>query len=754
MDQVSHTNALERDGETAAELPLSKEENSLPTKFVIATIAGGAVLCFVSAFAIAVIPASTNILQNQYLQNLPAYLFLILLMQQVNQLAAYRNDLETPISALEISICGIISFLLQPDPAAHGIIKFWLDPFLLLWMLSFFWFNLRVAPYILSPNNPGSIKSALILALCVNVFAPCAFLYPDILNNSVVLACQYWGLAFLLFVMLKPESKKKVSLKESVGIIRKAGETLLSYRPFAGFERWASQRFGAKSEGTLDERMFFWFVLPVGYIIYTSWFNSTGALSMNTAVLNQVSNVSQQTEHQDNVSIPSQTRTQGGKGYHAETSPFSDPVFLSSSLLLGLSAASGALLFIYINSPTHILLNKLGVRLTCRRMKMRNDSSLFRWAELSSISIQRPRGKTSPLEDQLCFHAKTGKTLKLSLGAIESIEQKEAILHALKQFAASVPRDARVFEALEPPADHSYTELWLQALSAPPNRERLKPLETGATLQDGRYSVLSTLGVGGQGQAYLSNDLKENTQVVLKETILPVFVDVAVRKRSLEQFENEAKILVKLSHPKIVKLSDFFIEDHRAYLVLEHIEGNSLRTLVEKNGPIAEKQACELCLQMCDMLDYLHGLTPPVVHRDFTPDNLILRKDGVLKLIDFNVAKQIETATLGTIVGKHAYMPPEQFRGEAVPQSDIYALGATLFYLLCGEDPEPISASDPKQKNPELNDSLCQLTLTATMLELQERFQNTEQIRELLKKVDNDIAEKLSLDVKVQAGEL
>ncbi|MBX9720538.1 MAG: hypothetical protein K2X81_03995, partial [Candidatus Obscuribacterales bacterium] len=278
MDRASHTNALERDGEAAAESPLSGEANTHTANFVLISIAGGALLCLLSAFVIAGIPASTDTLQNQYLQSLPAYLFLILLMQQVNQLAAYRNDLQTPVSPLEISICGIISFLLQPDPAAHGIIKFWLDPFLLLWMLSFFWFNLRVAPYILSPNNPGSIKSALILTLCVNVFAPCAFLYPDILNNLVALACQYWGLAFLLFVMLKPESKKKLALKESAAIIRKAGETLLSYRPFAGFERWASQRFGAKSEGTLDEKMFFWFVLPVGYIIYTSWFNSTGAI--------------------------------------------------------------------------------------------------------------------------------------------------------------------------------------------------------------------------------------------------------------------------------------------------------------------------------------------------------------------------------------------------------------------------------------------------------------------------------------------
>src|SRR5581483_5192636 len=100
--------------------------------------------------------------------------------------------------------------------------------------------------------------------------------------------------------------------------------------------------------------------------------------------------------------------------------------------------------------------------------------------------------------------------------------------------------------------------------------------------------------------------------------------------------------------------------------------------------------------QMCEILAYLHGLEPPVVHRDFTPDNLMITDDGTLKLLDFNVAMSADNAaTSSTAVGKHAYMAPEQFRGLPEPKSDIYSLGATLHFLLTGRDPEPISVSHP-----------------------------------------------------------
>ncbi|MBX9690834.1 MAG: protein kinase, partial [Cyanobacteria bacterium] len=123
-------------------------------------------------------------------------------------------------------------------------------------------------------------------------------------------------------------------------------------------------------------------------------------------------------------------------------------------------------------------------------------------------------------------------------------------------------------------------------------------------------------------------------------------------------------------------------------------------------------------------------MNPPVIHRDFTPDNLILHKDGTLKLIDFNVAKQVvESTTSGTVVGKHAYLPPEQFRGMPERASDIYAMGATIHYLLCGQDPEPISTSHPKRVNPALSDEINALVERATALDLQKRYKNIHELQ-------------------------
>jgi len=220
--------------------------------------------------------------------------------------------------------------------------------------------------------------------------------------------------------------------------------------------------------------------------------------------------------------------------------------------------------------------------------------------------------------------------------------------------------------------------------------------------------------------------------VVLKESILPVYVDVNVRRDALERFQKEALMLSKLDHGQIVKLRHFFVEDHRSYLVLEHIDGMSLRQLVLEDGPLPVEAACELAVQMCAILTYLHSLVPPVVHRDFTPDNLIYNSRGVLKLVDFNVAQQTDATTTGTVVGKHAYIPPEQFRGKPTTQSDIYALGATLYFILTGQDPEPISQSHPIIIRDEVGERVDGMVARATAIDTRERYATILQLQDEL----------------------
>lgn len=344
--------------------------------------------------------------------------------------------------------------------------------------------------------------------------------------------------------------------------------------------------------------------------------------------------------------------------------------------------------------PTYFELSKKGIRFLSNLPWFYQDRVLP-WSAITRVSIEQRRGQSSVADQNIVFQTESGAWRRLRLGSVESVSAREEILKAIERWAPHATRDVEVIRALQPPCDYSYTALWLEALTAPPQRERLEPLSPGANLKNDQYTVDTMLGCGGQGSAYLCRDVVSGDSVVLKEFLLPVFVDVNVRRQSLSTFEQEARLLSNLDHPQVVELLDYFVEDHRAYLVLEHIDGPSLRDLVKRDGPLAEEKVLDLARQIADILAFLAGRQPPLVHRDISPDNLIVGQDGLLKLIDFNVAYEAtDDQGRNVIVGKPAYMAPEQFQGAPTPQSDLYSLGATLAFLLTGKDPLPISTCD------------------------------------------------------------
>lgn len=394
------------------------------------------------------------------------------------------------------------------------------------------------------------------------------------------------------------------------------------------------------------------------------------------------------------------------------------------SLLACFSAAIASYVF-YLRLPTHISLGQGGIRFLWRYRFYQQDGNLITWDQISHLEIKNNTHSQSPLDHRLNFKGGYQSLLSLRMGCIPSLEERAKILEALEKWAPSIKRDAEVIQALELPCEHSKTELWLKALSAPPKRERLTPLSQGCQLLSGRFTIESQLGVGGQGTAYKAFDNQNNAaEVVLKEFILPVYVDLSVRKQALDRFENEASILKSLNHAQIVKLLDYFIEDHRAYLALEHINGQTLKQILQDKGAFPEDTMAPLCHQMCQILDYLHNLSPPVVHRDFTPDNLILKSDGSLTLVDFNVAQQSSSTTTGTVVGKHCYIAPEQFRGRPTAQSDLYSMGATIFFLLTEQEPEPISQLHPKYVKDTISGSFDHIVSGLTAIDPGLRYAN------------------------------
>lgn len=380
--------------------------------------------------------------------------------------------------------------------------------------------------------------------------------------------------------------------------------------------------------------------------------------------------------------------------------------------------------------------------MTPKGFQIRSKSTLrinkmHQWKDVTAIHMEEGVGKGRD-EKWLVFAMSNEEPVRVRLDIIHSISSKEEILRATERWAPQAARTPELVRYLEPPSDYSYTDIWLDALTAPPKRDKLKPLIAGAVLRDNQYRITRTIAVGGQGSVYLANDCLASIDVVLKEFVLPVYVDLSVRRKTIERFEKEARLLKRLDNDQVVKLLDFFVEDHRAYLVLEHLEGKNLRQVIQESGRMESRIVVSLALQMCEILTYLHGQSPPVVHRDFTPDNMILGNDGRLRLIDFNVAQVLDNAatTTGTVVGKPSYLAPEQFRGEPTPQSDIYSMGATLAYLLTAQDPLPISQSHPCDFVPTVAADLDYVVSTCTNCDLGLRYQSAEEVEDAVRAVD------------------
>ncbi len=402
--------------------------------------------------------------------------------------------------------------------------------------------------------------------------------------------------------------------------------------------------------------------------------------------------------------------------------------FIFNLAILVIGGAALPIAAFALMQPTHLLLSDSGIRFAARTLLSIKRKQVA-WSDVQSIDLVR--GGSAGSDDSLLITSTRGR-LSLRLAAISQTDRTQ-LLECIKRWAPYAVQEPAVLRALASNRDQTYTELWLDAFTGSPKRDSMAPLNKGAILH-GKYSVLSYLGMGGQGTAYLA-DANDGSKVVLKEFILPVYVDANVRRQALRSFENEARILKTLEHPNIVELKDFFVADQRAYIVLEFVDGPSLKSLVQERGPLVESEVISYAQQLCAALSYLHQQAPPVVHRDVTPDNLILSSKGVLKLVDFNVAQQVSAGTATSVVGKQAYLPPEQFRGEPTTQSDIYAAGGTLFFLLTAEEPEAISVSHPRDCNSCVSPAFDAVVAKATSLDLRTRYASVELMKDELRSI-------------------
>lgn len=260
----------------------------------------------------------------------------------------------------------------------------------------------------------------------------------------------------------------------------------------------------------------------------------------------------------------------------------------------------------------------------------------------------------------------------------------------------------------------SFTALWLEELNSRQTRDLQRLLPPGTSLQDDTYTITGVLGTGGLSVVYQALDKKQDgTAVAIKEILCNFGGTKKSVEKNVKQILNEVCLLRRLDHPNIVKFNAFFAEGTKLYIVMDLINGCNARTYVEDSKPLNEDELLEIARQCCSILNYLHEQPEQIVHRDFTPDNLML-SEGTVKLIDFNIAQSAITNSSHTVMGKHCFMAPEQFCGEASIASDLYQLGTTLYFLSTGTDPEPLSPCDIHAKRPDLSNEFHQLVKTLT----------------------------------------
>ncbi|HUQ33499.1 MAG TPA: protein kinase [Pyrinomonadaceae bacterium] len=273
----------------------------------------------------------------------------------------------------------------------------------------------------------------------------------------------------------------------------------------------------------------------------------------------------------------------------------------------------------------------------------------------------------------------------------------------------------------------------------------VQQLEQGAVL-NGRYEIVRRIGGGGMGAVYLAKDHHLGDAPRAVKEMVESHLDNSQHEKAIGDFKRESLLLTSLEHSSIPTIYDYFYDDakSRFYLVMKYISGGDFAGRL-RNAPgnrIDEKTVTDWAVQIADVLDYLHKRPKPIIYRDLKPANLMIDGNtGRVMLIDFGIARWVAPQEKGvTAVGTMGYAPPELFSGKVEPRSDLYSLGATMFHLLTGSDPQdnPLLIFDftknprPRQINPGISTEMERILMRAVEYKPENRFRSAGEMREAL----------------------
>lgn len=273
----------------------------------------------------------------------------------------------------------------------------------------------------------------------------------------------------------------------------------------------------------------------------------------------------------------------------------------------------------------------------------------------------------------------------------------------------------------------------------------IKQLDPGSVLNS-RYEIVRRIGGGGMGAVYLAKDRNLGDAPRAVKEMVEAHLDPTQHEKAIGDFKRESLLLTSLEHPSIPTIYDYFYDEPlgRFYLVMKFISGGDLATRLRAapGGRIDEKTIADWGMQTADVLEYLHSRPKPIIYRDLKPANLMIDGNtGRVMVIDFGIARWVKQEEKGvTAVGTMGYAPPELFGGRVEPRSDVYSLGATLFHLLTGSDPQdnPLLIFDftknprPRQVTPSISSEMEQILMRAVEYKPEDRFASAGQMRDAL----------------------
>src|SRR5688572_16866932 len=266
------------------------------------------------------------------------------------------------------------------------------------------------------------------------------------------------------------------------------------------------------------------------------------------------------------------------------------------------------------------------------------------------------------------------------------------------------------------------------------------------TVLNGRYEIVRRIGGGGMGAVYLAKDRNLGDAPRAVKEMVEAHLDPAQHEKAIGDFKRESLLLTSLEHPSIPTIYDYFYDETlgRFYLVMKYISGGDLASRLRSapGGRIDEKTVTDWGMQVADVLQYLHSRPKQIIYRDLKPANLMIDgNSGRVMLIDFGIARWVKQEEKGvTAVGTMGYAPPELFGGRVEARSDVYSLGATLFHLLTGADPQdnPLLIFDfqknprPRQIAPSLSSEMEQILMRSVEYKPEDRFPSAGAMRDAL----------------------